>query len=78
MKHSLLSMEYQWRGRLCCFYLVKIPKILNEVPIVLGIYGCDTAYNCPNPTKVAYPNTQGTSEISPAGLILPGDYISFG
>lgn len=37
----------------------RYPKIPNEAPIVLGIYGCDTAYSCLNPTKVAYPNTQG-------------------
>lgn len=37
----------------------RYPKIPYEVPIVLGIYGCDTSYSCPNPTKILYPNTQG-------------------
>jgi hypothetical protein len=37
----------------------RYPKVPNEIPIVLGIYGCDTSANCSQPTSVAYPNTQG-------------------
>ena len=37
----------------------RYPKIPNEVPKVLGTYGCDTSYTCTNHTVVVYPNTQG-------------------
>jgi hypothetical protein len=37
----------------------KYPKIPNEVPIVLGTYGCDTNANCVNHKVVEYPNYQG-------------------
>ena len=37
----------------------RYPKIPNEIPIVLGIYGCDTSSSCPSPTVIVYPNTQG-------------------
>lgn len=37
----------------------RYPKIPNEIPIVLGIYGCDTSSSCMQPTVIIYPNTQG-------------------
>jgi len=37
----------------------RYPKIPNEIPIVLGIYGCDTSFNCATPTVIIYPNTNG-------------------
>ncbi len=35
------------------------PRNPNEVPIVLGTYGCDTASNCSNHILVVYPNYDG-------------------
>ena len=35
------------------------PKQPNEVPIVLGILGCDTAVNCSNYEVLLYPNYSG-------------------
>jgi hypothetical protein len=37
----------------------KYPKVANEVPIVLGTYGCDTTSNCSNHKMVTYPNYEG-------------------
>jgi hypothetical protein len=37
----------------------RYPKIPNEIPKVLGTYGCDTSYTCSSHKIVAYPNTQG-------------------
>lgn len=35
------------------------PKIPNEIPLVLGTYGCDTNANCSNHKLVQYPNYEG-------------------
>lgn len=35
------------------------PRIANEIPMVLGTYGCDTNYSCTNHTLVVYPNFDG-------------------
>lgn len=35
------------------------PRVPNEVPIVLGTYGCDTSASCVNHIIVMYPNFQG-------------------
>jgi hypothetical protein len=37
----------------------RYPRIPNEMPIVLGTYGCDTSFNCTDHTIVVYPNFQG-------------------
>ncbi len=37
----------------------KYPKVQNEIPIVLGTYGCDTTYNCSNHKMILYPNYEG-------------------
>lgn len=37
----------------------KYPKVANEIPKVLGTYGCDTTYNCTEYKPVEYPNYQG-------------------
>ncbi len=37
----------------------KYPRVLNEIPIVLGTYGCDTSAACTTYVSVLYPNTQG-------------------
>ena len=35
------------------------PRIPNEIPIVLGTYGCDTSSSCTTHTLIMYPNYQG-------------------
>ena len=35
------------------------PRVPNEIPAVLGTYGCDTAFNCSAHKVVDYPNYQG-------------------
>lgn len=35
------------------------PKISNEIPIVLGTYGCDTSRSCTNHIVLVYPNFEG-------------------
>lgn len=35
------------------------PKIPNEIPLVLGTYGCDTNANCSSHKIVEYPNYEG-------------------
>lgn len=35
------------------------PKVPNEIPKVLGTYGCDTSASCTSHTIVMYPNFQG-------------------
>lgn len=37
----------------------KYPRVPNEVPIVLGTYGCDTTIGCSDHKRVDYPNYQG-------------------
>ena len=37
----------------------RYPKVLNEIPIVLGTYGCDTSFSCTEYIRVAYPNYEG-------------------
>jgi len=37
----------------------RYPKITNEIPIVLGTYGCDTNFLCTSHKVIAYPNYQG-------------------
>lgn len=37
----------------------RYPRIPNEIPAVLGTYGCDTSYSCTNHTIVVYPNFDG-------------------
>ncbi len=37
----------------------KYPRVPNEVPIVLGTYGCDTILNCTAHKMVKYPNYDG-------------------
>jgi len=37
----------------------KYPKELNEIPVVLGTYGCDTIVNCSNHKLLEYPNYEG-------------------
>ncbi len=37
----------------------KYPKVPNEIPIVLGTYGCDTIINCSSHKMVKYPNYEG-------------------
>lgn len=34
----------------------RYPKVENEVPMVLGIYGCDTSMTCTSYIILAYPN----------------------
>lgn len=34
------------------------PRIPNEIPMVLGIYGCDTSMTCTAYTEIPYPNYQ--------------------
>lgn len=35
------------------------PRVENEVPLVLGTYGCDTNYSCTNYKVIVYPNFDG-------------------
>ncbi|MEO8512131.1 MAG: hypothetical protein ABI543_01095 [Ignavibacteria bacterium] len=35
------------------------PRVANEIPIVLGTYGCDTTRNCTDYGIVIYPNYEG-------------------
>jgi len=37
----------------------RYPKITNEIPIVLGTYGCDTNFLCTSHKAIDYPNYQG-------------------
>lgn len=37
----------------------RYPKVQNEVPMVLGIYGCDTSAACRDYKVVLYPNYEG-------------------
>ncbi len=37
----------------------RYPRIPNEVPIVLGTYGCDTSATCTTHILIMYPNFQG-------------------
>ncbi len=37
----------------------KYPKVPNEIPLVLGTYGCDTTFNCSANKMVEYPNYEG-------------------
>lgn len=37
----------------------KYPRVPHEIPIVLGIYGCDTSSACTQYEVILYPNTQG-------------------
>ena len=39
----------------------RYPKVPNEVPMVLGIYGCDTSSACTSNIIVAYPNYEDLS-----------------
>jgi hypothetical protein len=38
----------------------RYPKVPNEVPAVLGTYGCDTSRTCSNHIVLVYPNYEGT------------------
>lgn len=37
----------------------RYPRVPNEVPIVLGTYGCDTSRTCTNHIIIVYPNFEG-------------------
>jgi hypothetical protein len=37
----------------------RYPRIPNEIPMILGTYGCDTSSTCTTHVPVLYPNTQG-------------------
>ena len=37
----------------------RYPRVPNEIPLVLGTYGCDTAFNCSAHKMVEYPNYEG-------------------
>jgi hypothetical protein len=37
----------------------RYPKVQNEIPMVLGTYGCDTNYYCTSHKVIEYPNYQG-------------------
>lgn len=37
----------------------KYPRVANEIPVVLGTYGCDTIINCSAFKMVEYPNYDG-------------------
>jgi hypothetical protein len=37
----------------------RYPRIPNEVPIVLGIYGCDTSASCTSYGLLTYPDVEG-------------------
>lgn len=37
----------------------RYPRIPNEIPVVLGTYGCDTSASCTTHKIVIYPNTEG-------------------
>ena len=37
----------------------RYPRIQNEVPIVLGIYGCDTSKSCSTYKVIMFPNYEG-------------------
>jgi len=37
----------------------RYPRVQNEVPILLGTYGCDTSASCTNHIIVVYPNFDG-------------------
>lgn len=37
----------------------RYPRVHNEVPIVLGTYGCDTLFNCTAHKVISYPNFDG-------------------
>lgn len=37
----------------------RYPRVQNEIPIVLGTYGCDTSASCNSHTMVPYPNYEG-------------------
>jgi len=37
----------------------RYPKVANEIPIVLGTYGCDTSSSCSSHKVIIYPNTEG-------------------
>ena len=40
---------------------VRYPRIPNEIPKVLGTYGCDTSITCTNYIVIHYPNFEGAS-----------------
>ncbi len=37
----------------------RYPRVANEIPMVLGTYGCDTTLNCTTHEVVVYPNYDG-------------------
>lgn len=37
----------------------RYPRVANEIPVVLGTYGCDTSATCTSHTVVVYPNFDG-------------------
>jgi hypothetical protein len=37
----------------------RYPRVENEIPLVLGTYGCDTNYSCTDHTIIVYPNFDG-------------------
>lgn len=37
----------------------RYPRVENEIPIVLGTYGCDTSASCTSHIMLPYPNYQG-------------------
>ncbi len=37
----------------------RYPRVENEVPIVLGTYGCDTSASCTDHKIIVYPNLEG-------------------
>jgi hypothetical protein len=37
----------------------RYPRVPNEIPMLLGTYGCDTSYTCTNHIVVVYPNFDG-------------------
>ncbi len=39
------------------------PRIPNEIPIVLGTYGCDTARNCTDHKVIVFPNFDGNGRF---------------
>ncbi len=37
----------------------RYPKVPNEIPMVLGKYGCDTSFSCRDYISIAYTNYEG-------------------
>jgi hypothetical protein len=67
IKMDGLTNPYYWRIGLDqkenCFLAIvwKESSSLNEIPVVLGTYGCDTSHYCTEHKVIAFPNYTGAN-----------------